>query len=1078
MFNSYYSIVNIVDSVLAKDKPSLTDKIYLTFFIASSPPIRNYFFTKINTVDWFWWLNGLGYFSSEKAPVAKPADKKGYYTIPEWNVLPYLEKISRMDIKNASRKLLDIISVITKYSASNNHKLDNYRTWWYFVKILVNLPSVDIVEFLKSKNIDISKDWIREWIHSRFDIGLPSGEIAEKLLPKFLATCDDDIHIAEKILKELVEIKLKPMTMASKELLNQDNEYVTVVDQYWLQKAFQDNNEKIGKLCSKQLVYHIADKIKQMLLYESNRFSVDIAEDVYEVMISRVVGEDSIVKEYDFKCSINKITPPATDNKVKLTIFERHDRSRIELDSFSVESCLDLTSFVDRISTKVQENSEIKQACNEVEVKEKLAKLYGALYDDLSYIWLKSLDSNLELGITDAKEQLTMILKDILTVKCKNNEPEGKEILNKLITEYKFTIFKRIPLFIINKYWQEYKDILDIYFKEDLIENVIYKSDYENEMYDLFKNNIGSFAKYQKIRIGELIEAGHPVYRTDDNKQFMDSWKLRKYLPLKDVAEFKSRYEELVKKIGAEPKAPGKKFIRVMDHGDKSPLTAEEMMKMDTTKLIEDLNSFKGDKWEGPSEEGLANTLKSAVMQDPDRFVKDIVLFKNAKYLYVHNVLCGLAEGWKAKKEFDWKKVFDFAGEYINKPTFWDEAKAGQREEYLDTHVWVFNSFAELIEEGCKDDSWAFSEAYLDQANNLLDLMFNESKPAKEPSYPDPVSRAINTTIGKIIEAKILLMLRKVRLDNKKNIQKDDAYYSTQYDKLFKKGETTIDEAYTFFGRYMPNLFYLNRTWAEGKVKEVEGMSKDDPRWISFFQGYLSGGKVYVDLYEKMRFHYERALDLEFDNNYTRALLNHIAIGYIRGSEPLSDETKLFRKVIDRWQYKQLQEILSYLWMQRKYLNVKNDSEELKQIQESKIRIIDFWRWLFEREAIIRDKLKEDYPKFMSDLSRLTCLLDEINEENSKWLLQVAPHVGSDFSSPFFIESLEALTTKESAGYVGKIYIEMLASITPDYKKEVIQALVEKLYQYGNKADADKICNIYGSRGNESLRRIYDRYNK
>jgi hypothetical protein len=52
----------------------------------------------------------------------------------------------------------------------------------------------------------------------------------------------------------------------------------------------------------------------------------------------------------------------------------------------------------------------------------------------------------------------------------------------------------------------------------------------------------------------------------------------------------------------------------------------------------------------------------------------------------------------------------------------------------------------------------------------------------------------------------------------------------------------------------------------------------------------------------------------------------------------------------------------------------------------------------------------------------------------------------------------------------------MLEKITPDYDKKHIRLIVEFLYNAGDKDRADKICNIYGSRGHEFLRDIYEKY--
>ena len=38
-------------------------------------------------------------------------------------------------------------------------------------------------------------------------------------------------------------------------------------------------------------------------------------------------------------------------------------------------------------------------------------------------------------------------------------------------------------------------------------------------------------------------------------------------------------------------------------------------------------------------------------------------------------------------------------------------------------------------------------------------------------------------------------------------------------------------------------------------------------------------------------------------------------------------------------------------------------------------------------------------------------------------------------------------------------------------------SIIEFLYNAGAQENADKICNIYGSRGNEFLRDIYEKYN-
>lgn len=68
----------------------------------------------------------------------------------------------------------------------------------------------------------------------------------------------------------------------------------------------------------------------------------------------------------------------------------------------------------------------------------------------------------------------------------------------------------------------------------------------------------------------------------------------------------------------------------------------------------------------------------------------------------------------------------------------------------------------------------------------------------------------------------------------------------------------------------------------------------------------------------------------------------------------------------------------------------------------------------------------------------------------------------------------------ESGKCIGEIFLKMLDAFTPDYDQAHIRSIVEYLYEVRDKEtidSANKICNIYGSRGLEFLRDIYERNN-
>jgi hypothetical protein len=221
---------------------------------------ENYFFKKVTNVKWFYPLKEKGYFSPEKAPGVKPAEKEGYY-VPQWNVLPYLERISQQVNVQGNEKYIDellmVISEVSKYQESKKQDIDNYHTWRYFVKILSNISNskitLEIIELIPI------------WLNSRFDTMLPGSEIARKLLPKFLTDNPDDIKKAEKIINYITSIKIPPVSKEKKKDLKEDEKVELLVDSHFLKEVFEKYSEDIGKKCSEKVIKDLVEKVKKLL---------------------------------------------------------------------------------------------------------------------------------------------------------------------------------------------------------------------------------------------------------------------------------------------------------------------------------------------------------------------------------------------------------------------------------------------------------------------------------------------------------------------------------------------------------------------------------------------------------------------------------------------------------------------------------------------------------------------------------------------------------------------------------------------------------------------------------------------
>jgi len=955
----FYEITKQIDNLLTSGFTQAISNNLLKV-IEEDGSYENYFFKKVESIEWFYLMKEKGYFSPNSAPAPKEAEQEGSFSIPEWNVLSYLERVSEQVNVLGNEKYIDelvsIIKEVTQYHIKHDKILDNYRTWWYFVKILLNLPnnkiSIDTIELTKV------------WLDSRLDNMLPGSDIATKLLPKFLNTNNtEDWKKAEKIVEIITDIRWIPLPEERSLVLRKTEEPKTVLETYWLEKSFKVNAPKIGERCSENIIFTLADRLKEILM-----------------------------REY-----------------------------------------------------KDQPN-------------------------DYSYIWFDSLYS--EPTVYEAKEILTAMLRDIVLAKAKTDKSVAGRVMDRFLSnEYQYPLFRRIALFVIGNQWDDYKSLFWEIIDEDKIGELFDASNYRPEVYELLQKNVRQFTPDEKRKIKIIINRGPQRYLPEENQErYIAYWKQKWYSALKSEPYFVPLYKKQ-KKITQTEEELSFREPKVRLGPGPSPLTKEDILKMANGKLADYLSTFKEkDPWKGPTGEGLADTLKAAAQKKPEKFIDDLSPFLNTDYRYVYEILWGIRDAWNEKKIINWGKLLEFIKQYIDRNGFWKD-KLKVKGDILDVnHLWVTGMAGELIQEGTKDDSWAFSEDYFQAAKEIIFLILEKQQIKEKEEIRDHVTYALNSSFGKAITALIYLALHIARIENKKGTKKEVKWESeikNKYEDILQRG---IVEGFILLGQYLPNLYYLDKKWVEGKIGEI-AVEENKIWWEAFMDGYLFGGRVYENLFKLMKQHYSVAIDYDFKEKHSaRRLIQHICIGYLRGDESIKNKESLIRKVLDKWEHPQASEIIKFFWMQR-------DSAD----RDIKEKIISFWRWIYENKYKDRQEqeLSDEDKKILADLSRLTVFLPKIDSENFKWLMLSASYIYSHFNYPFFVEYLDKFEDEEIIGYIGKIVMKMslLAPSLADYKKEHIQSIVEKLYKIGKKEEADEICNEYGSRGLDFLRDIYEKHN-
>lgn len=210
-----------------------------------------YFFKKLDNPVWLTFLLGCGFFDSNPEPFqANPQKEKDIYEFPLWPVLFYLEKISCSGNKNISHEIMKIIRCVTQPHEPLK-KADNYRTWWFFVKILANLPT----EVIDLNDIDL----ISHWLDSKFTTVSIGVEIGDSLLPHFLQSENpEDYKKAAKIIDIVTRIHWVDKQGNEKRLF-------AAIPSSWLSDLFDKNSQLLGDKCGELVLNILIRRVEEVV---------------------------------------------------------------------------------------------------------------------------------------------------------------------------------------------------------------------------------------------------------------------------------------------------------------------------------------------------------------------------------------------------------------------------------------------------------------------------------------------------------------------------------------------------------------------------------------------------------------------------------------------------------------------------------------------------------------------------------------------------------------------------------------------------------------------------------------------
>jgi len=473
------------------------------------------------------------------------------------------------------------------------------------------------------------------------------------------------------------------------------------------------------------------------------------------------------------------------------------------------------------------------------------------------------------------QQQVSNILRDLL------NDLKPKRIIQALLKNKlnkKRNFFVRQALFFIDKNY----DTFELYFWEWL-ENQNPFNDYFEEFFNLVRNNASKMDDNKKsILIDLLKNANYKNFRNEEEIAFVKKqwlFDLFDELPI----QAKSLMEELDRTSSRQPKYRDNEelfFIRRLE----SPKSKNELLTMPNKEIVSFIKNYKPKQdFDDSDQSALANVLKEAIKEKPEKFLTSIEIFSDINFIYLNKIFEALIDVWQESAlpfknvKFDWKSIFKLTQKILVR------INTDANNHY---QGWLINKFADLIITGTQKDNHAFEAKFFPVVEEILFAIVNYKSVRDSTPDQEIVRYVINTIQNDIYIALINYSLRYARCqkEGQKHWPESVKQHFTQ--KLSEK-----DLVFHFMlGNYMSNLLFLDEKWVEDNIGTIFPHN-DVIAWEWAFTGYCySRSPLTWAIYDLLYNDYVKALNFNFkEQEFANKIIEHILIDYLWKSRKVKD---------------------------------------------------------------------------------------------------------------------------------------------------------------------------------------------
>ena len=883
-------------------------------------------------VKYFGSLKERGFFHSYRnpAPVEVESDR---VQIPYWKALDYLVACARWagekeDVEFAKQIIEIVRSVSCGSAASDSH--DNYHTHRAFAEVIGLLP----IESVGTRDLAL----VEGWLGTRFDRSmvvqaLDSGVLGRLLASEEPSTCAK----AVQLIGYCTAIRWQ-----STEYSSDDEEPVSVVDEYWLKELVDHHASSLGAKCGASAAALFADRVRDVF-GRGGRAK-------WSHLFRAAVEEDAQNREYN---------------------------------------CV--------------ENS------------------------------------------------VVVGLRDVLLSWCDVNVQPARKFVGSLLHDEN-EMLRRIGIFVVGQRWAELRPLYDL----------IVRSDYFNvghlhELYGLLHDNSQSFTDRENAATVKAIMTLPDVDKSNElharlQHRWLSATKGTTYGP---AAEWLAKLEE---RYGPTDNHPDYlSWTETRWGSGPSKYSAQELVAFAREHtVVRRLTEFTpGDVWHGPTVEGLIDELEKAVGMAPHEFIDVMPEFLGAPRDYQYGLLHGFLNLWRNSKENSspiywdeiWSHLFPFFEQLLENQGIWKIEDANAEWAHPS---WIPNAIADLLIDGTRDDNRAYPSILLPRGWNLIRILVERGDRIAEP-IDDPMTRSINSTKGRALQAAFDHVLRQCRLADR-----DEGNHATAWSKMRCLFDREVVQCVgrnfefsTLCGARLGNLSYIDQGWLSANIRRI--FPADHPTNLRCAVGGLAYTSANLPIYRMLRENgiIDVALSIENQDRYGREkLMEKLMLGYLWEEESLecSRFFYLFKSARPA----------DFQWIHMFFRSIRGEALKPEQVE----RIVAYWRY-----CVTWAQQRVDHPTWLlSGLSVLTSFLTTA-EGCRDLLLAVAPHVSVHHETYEFIRELNRLAG-ESPAEVRDTLENFIETHVPFYDYEgLMRALVARLAELGYRGDAIRFCEKLRSMG-------------